>query len=125
MEQRRIQLRMKWREVATAAGLSIAGLGAIRRGERQPSALARARIEDALQWAPGSVDRILAGKAPVPASSADPDELRRLIAEAEDELRWLDPKYESTRKIIAARLQAEIDALRAQLKAMVESDTPQ
>jgi transcriptional regulator with XRE-family HTH domain len=60
-----------------------------------------------------------------PEPAAAPDEIRRLIAEAEDELRWLDPKYESTRKIIAARLQAEIDALRAQLKAVVESDTAQ
>src|SRR5262245_274480 len=68
MDQRRVALRLTWREVAERAGLSIAGLGAIRRGERQPTAVTRARIDDALEWAPGSIDAILSGGEPTTRS---------------------------------------------------------
>jgi DNA-binding XRE family transcriptional regulator len=64
MDNRRIELHMRWREVAQAADLSLAGLGAIRRGDRHPTALTKRKIEDALQWAPDSIDAILAGGEP-------------------------------------------------------------
>lgn len=64
MEQRRIELRMTWGEVAAQSGITRAGLGMIRRGERRPVPLTQARIEDALQWAPGSVEAILDGGKP-------------------------------------------------------------
>lgn len=70
MEKRRLELRMKWTQVADRAGMSQAGLGAIRRGERSPSPLTRARIEDALLWGAGSIDAILAGGDPVKSSPA-------------------------------------------------------
>jgi hypothetical protein len=67
------------------------------------------------------VDELRALAEP-PATSRDPETIRRLIDELEDELRWLNPKHESTRKVIAERLQREIDDLRAQLKALSGSD---
>lgn len=83
MEKRRLELRMKWTQVADRADLSQAGLGAIRRGERSPSPLTRARIEHALQWAPGSVDAIMAGGDPInSAPTSDVSEVvREILAE--------------------------------------------
>lgn len=83
MEKRRLELRMKWTQVAERADLSQAGLGAIRRGERSPSPLTRARIEHALQWAPGSVDAIMAGGEPANAAQASDvsDVVRELLVE--------------------------------------------
>lgn len=83
MEKRRLELRIKWTQVAERADLSQAGLGAIRRGERSPSPLTKARIEHALQWAPGSVDAILAGDGPTNATptSGVSDLVRELLAE--------------------------------------------
>lgn len=81
MERRRLELRMKWTQVAERADLSQAGLGAIRRGERSPSPLTRARIEHALEWAPGSVDAILAGGDPITSAAGVSDVVRELLAE--------------------------------------------
>jgi transcriptional regulator with XRE-family HTH domain len=79
MEKRRLELRLKWTQVAEQADMSQAGLGAIRRGERSPSSLARARIEHALQWEPGSVDAIIAGGDP--ANARPPAEATSVVLE--------------------------------------------
>ena len=50
LERRRVELRMSWRDVTREAGMSNEGLRAIRRGERRPTAVTKARIEDALRW---------------------------------------------------------------------------
>lgn len=79
MNQRRLELRMSWTEVARSAGMSISGLGFIRRGEREPIALSRAKLEDALWWQAGSIDAILEGGEPMPAKAkriSMPPELR-------------------------------------------------
>lgn len=57
---------MSWRDVTNAAEMSYEGLRAIRRGDRHPTAVTKGRIEDALRWAPGSVDAILAGGSATP-----------------------------------------------------------
>lgn len=64
---------MSWREVSTAAGMSYEGLRAIRKGDRHPNAVTKGRIEDALQWEPGSVDAVAAGGQPTPAEPERPD----------------------------------------------------
>lgn len=73
MERRRVELRMSWRDVSTAAGMSYEGLRAIRKGDRHPNAVTKGRIEDALQWMPGSVEAVLAGGEVTPAAAAQPD----------------------------------------------------
>lgn len=62
---------MSWRDVSRVAGMSYEGLRAIRRGDRQPTAMTKARLEDALRWAGGSVDAILAGGEPAEATHRD------------------------------------------------------
>jgi transcriptional regulator with XRE-family HTH domain len=58
MEQRRLHLRLRWNQVAERAGMSIAHLSRIRKGEAPPSPLAAASIETALEWPTGTVRRI-------------------------------------------------------------------
>ena len=61
MDQRRLDLRKQWKDVARGADISTAALGAIRRGEYKPSSLTARGIEDALEWEHGSIDAILHG----------------------------------------------------------------
>lgn len=92
MNQRRVELRMSWRDVAQAAGISEAALRTIRRGRHTPTDLTAAHIEDALQWQPGTLQRILTGglgrrmgtdaiRAGIEAVAAmsDPEEMRAAL----------------------------------------------
>lgn len=65
METRRVALRLQWGEVATRAGISTAHLRRIRNDESPLTPLVKASLEDALQWAHGSIDAILEGGDPV------------------------------------------------------------
>lgn len=66
MGSRRADLRLQWSEVAERAGLTREGLLNIRKGTGDIRPLSKRGIEDALQWASGSVDAILAGGEPSP-----------------------------------------------------------
>lgn len=66
MDQRRVGLRLTWREVAEAAGISYEALRTTRSGPGGIAPLTEAGIEDALQWERGSIRRILDGGDPVP-----------------------------------------------------------
>lgn len=71
MNRRRLELRMNWREVAEAATVSYTALRAIRRGEYKPTELTARALDEALQWAHGSVASILAGGEPTPLEDAE------------------------------------------------------
>lgn len=92
MNERRLDLDMKWNDLAEAAGIKPESLRAIRRGDHGPSDLTARRLDDALRWQRGSVKRILddAGEpTPLP-------ELRRelttseIVAEAHRDLDALE-----------------------------------
>jgi hypothetical protein len=124
MEARRLELNLEWRDIAGRGGLAYETLRSLRRTGRA-SALSKRRAEAGLGWAPGSIDAVLAGGSPaeveaVEIKSAEPnaDELRRLIAETEDEIRWLSPRYESNRASLTAHLQRRLEQLRRQLEAL-------
>lgn len=111
MERRRLELRMKWTQVAERADLSQAGLGAIRRGERSPSPLTKARIEHAFEWTPGSVDAIQAGGEPTPAGGGESQAVLELLAEHRNltdslaELDSIGAKNTAAYKILAEELE--------------------
>lgn len=67
MEERRVELGLRWTDVAERAEMSTEGLRAIRAGETNPLPLTRASIEGALEWERGSVNAILHGEDPLPA----------------------------------------------------------
>lgn len=90
LDARRVELHMSWRDLTNTAGISYEALRAIRRGGRTPSLVTKRRVEDALQWAPGSIDAILDGGDPTPldvperpAPTAD-DDLDAQLAEAQE-----------------------------------------
>lgn len=92
MNARRLELGkngMSWREVAAAANISYETLRAVRQGLNEPTEQTKRGLETALQWAPGSIDSILAGgePAPLPEPSGDgrgpsPDDPRRRALDA-------------------------------------------
>lgn len=77
MDSRREDLRLTWAEVASLAGVSRETLRQIRTGEGEIRPLTRRGIEDALQWASGSIAIILDGGEPTPREegpSAPPEQ---------------------------------------------------
>lgn len=65
MNARRLELRMTWRELAQAAQISYEALRAIRKGDYRPTELRARTLDEALQWAPGSVYVVLDGGDPL------------------------------------------------------------
>lgn len=68
MDERRGDLGLSWREVASRAGVSDETLFRSARG-RPLRTTSRKGIERALQWDSGSIDAILSGGEPVPFES--------------------------------------------------------
>lgn len=71
MNQRRLELRLNWRQLAEAAGISYTALRAIRKGDYRPTELTAQDLDRALQWVPGSVYAILDGGDPTPVGTTD------------------------------------------------------
>lgn len=95
MDARRLDLRMTWRQVADAAGISAETIRAIRRGDNTPGGVTKSGLEDALHWERGSIDSILDDGAPVPISERpagrghalpDDDPTRRILDAALEQL---------------------------------------
>jgi transcriptional regulator with XRE-family HTH domain len=68
MNERRVELRMKWDEIASEAGITPAYLRKIRTGEVRASDLTTARLEDVLKWQPGTIDALESGQRPPSAT---------------------------------------------------------
>lgn len=74
MDERRLELRLKWNAVARRADMDASNLRRIRKGEIPVTRDAAYGIERALEWPHGRVDMLL-GRATAdaePAASADP-----------------------------------------------------
>jgi DNA-binding XRE family transcriptional regulator len=69
MNERRLKLRMNWREVAQAADISYEALRAIRKGNYRPTELTARALDEALQWTPGSVHAVLDDGEPMPVEA--------------------------------------------------------
>ena len=66
MDDRRLELGLRWRDVAEAGGISYEALRDIRNGSGGIRRLTEHAIDTGLQWEPGTVARILAGGDPAP-----------------------------------------------------------
>jgi len=67
MNERRLELGMRWNELAEVVGIKPESMRAIRRGDYGPSELTARRIDAALHWSPGSTQRVLTADGdPVP-----------------------------------------------------------
>ncbi|ANN16195.1 hypothetical protein SD37_11465 [Amycolatopsis orientalis] len=64
MEERREELGLRWREVAEiAGGITVEGIRGVRVGPTKIPAVPRRKLERALQWPSGEIDRILDSSA--------------------------------------------------------------
>lgn len=90
MNARRRELRMQWNQLAAAAGVSAEALRAIRRGDYSPSDLTALRLDEAFQWEPGSVERILATppESEVTTPSTAAEAKVPAVEDEEDEIDW-------------------------------------
>jgi len=79
INERRLELGpIRLQEVARLAGISVPTLTALRKGTNVPTEDTKHGVERALQWAPGSIDRILAGGEPAIATHAEVSNQLRL-----------------------------------------------
>ena len=69
MDDRRLELGLRWRDVAEAGGVSYEALRDVRNGTGGIRRLTEHAIEVGLQWTAGSVQGILAGRDPLPTGS--------------------------------------------------------
>jgi hypothetical protein len=72
MDERRAELRLRWRDVADLGGLSYEVIRAVRNGTGEIRLLTQRGIEDGLKWQQGSIQAILSGGDPVPVPDAPP-----------------------------------------------------
>jgi transcriptional regulator with XRE-family HTH domain len=82
MDERRLELGMKWSELAERTGLSEQSLRNIRSGRSTPRELTVRRLEEALGWVRGAVRDTLAGGRPTVS------EIPRIDPGSAGELSW-------------------------------------
>lgn len=113
LDERRVDLDLTWRELADAARMSEPALRAIRRGTYTPSRRTKRRLEQAMNWQPGSIDAIFEGGEPTdvePLEALSDDELvmlRDAIRRAVKELG--DATDERSRERIEAEVHRRFD----------------
>lgn len=71
MDRRRLDLGHNWKAIIDDAGVSYQTLSQLRKG-RPVADVTVARVEQALRWAPGSIQDILDGGNPTPAAPPEP-----------------------------------------------------
>lgn len=100
---------MTWDQVAAEAGVSTWTLLRHANESSRMRTTTKKGIERALQWSPGSIDKILAGGEPIPFHApSGPDDRDRQIAELQQMATELT--------VYAERLKARIEELSNQQK---------
>lgn len=65
MDARRVELDLRWRDVAARAGLSVEAINALRAGRSgSPTPRTKTNLERALLWPPGTIDAYLERREP-------------------------------------------------------------
>lgn len=85
LEARRLDLGLSWVQLAAAAGVSDVSLRNFRKGRGTPNALNKRRLEQALQWGPGSWDAVVVGGEPTEASAAAAPAISQQLLELQAE----------------------------------------
>lgn len=65
MDERRLELRLTWQEVAERGGVSLRAIANARTGNVEIRPLTQAGIEAGLDWGQGTIERVLAGGEPL------------------------------------------------------------
>jgi hypothetical protein len=105
MNERRLDLGLRWEEVAGVIGITEGGLRALRRDGSVPRELTQRGIEKALRWQRGSVLRIIDGGDPAVLDDARlPPPLQR-IADDPD----LSPDFKQAFLRLASRMSGDAE----------------
>lgn len=83
MNERRVELGLQWQTVAALANITTSTLGAVRRGDNEPTELTMRGLETALRWKRGSVAKIYAFQDPEPLEPSGAS----VTSSAEEDLR--------------------------------------
>lgn len=107
MNDRRIELRLRWVEVGRRARMSVQNLSLIRKGKIEITDLAAANLEDAFEWPRGRIKAILEDR---PSGVVDPltgptGEIGRMV-EAYRKRHGPDAAAELLQQLIQANIQA-------------------
>ncbi|WP_051761349.1 hypothetical protein [Microbispora rosea] len=81
MDQRRIELGLRWEHIAEKARISTTHLRKFRRGDAGISSVVEAALEDALQWEHGSMATIRDGGEPTPVAESSRRDPNKTLAE--------------------------------------------
>ena len=101
MNERRLELRLNWRQVSEAAGISYEGLRSIRRGDYRPTELTARGLDVAFGWTHGSTITVLAGGDPTLAEEAGPADDADDVPEVD---RGLSEELELAQRLVAATI---------------------
>jgi hypothetical protein len=82
MEERRLELGLRWQDVAERGSVSLKALHSARMGNADIRPLTRQKIEDGLDWGHGSIRRILDDGDPLPAGLSGSGTLGGMQAQA-------------------------------------------
>lgn len=128
MNKRRLELRLRWNQVAERASISIAHLSRIRNGEAPLSDLAKSSIETALEWPPGAIGRLLdEGDPQTPHLQGDQRPRGKPESPAKPDLSILPPDLseienptpaEAAMLAILAATKREIETLREEVREL-------
>jgi hypothetical protein len=81
MDQRRIELGLRWEHIAEKSRISTTHLRKFRRGDAGISSVVEAALEDALQWEHGSMATIRDGGEPTPVAESSRRDPNKTLAE--------------------------------------------
>lgn len=113
MERRRLELGLRWQDVAEQGGVSLRAINSARHGTALIRPLTQAGIAKGLRWTQDSIQRILGGHEPVPLDAPHEAELPA----GRPRLAMVPPPAEDLAEAraegIYALLRPEIEALRA------------
>lgn len=121
MNARSLELKKRWVHIAKEADITTSALSGIRRGEYKPSAHTARALEDALHWAHGSIEQILAGGEPTPLEDIPPPAERRSerIVPSDEELAQMN---RAELMAVVRQAQASIEAAMRELERIMTSD---
>jgi hypothetical protein len=102
MEQRRLELGLRWQDVAETGGVSLKALHSARTGNASIRPLTQQAIENGLRWEHGSIQRVLDDADPIPLRAVTGVELAD--APEQDREPPADPDMDVTGAVVIAAI---------------------
>lgn len=102
MEERRVELGLRWQDVADAGGVSLKALHSARTGNASIRPLTQQAIENGLRWEHGSIQRVMDDGDPIPLRAVTGVELAD--ATEQDREPPADPGMDVTAAVVLAAI---------------------